>query len=160
MRIIQNKTRIPNTMLGMYLCLSAKREISFRDIQVCNWALLFEWFSCDINEWHKWHEWYTWNLVITWQRDEISFFVKLKCAIERCCSSWFSCDINECRVGLWRSLDTVAHSIVTKTRTPTLEHHVPMQFHESAALATFGVSVPVLFERKCLSGSHVISMRH
>ena len=28
------------------------------------------------------------------------------------------------RVGLWRSLDTVTHSIVTKTRTPALEHHV------------------------------------
>ena len=37
----------------------------------------------------------------------------------------FSYDINECRVGLWRSLDTlVTHSMVTKTRTRTLEHHV------------------------------------
>ena len=62
-----------------FLCSSAKRESSFRNIWVCVWALL---------------------------------------------SKGFSCDINECRVVLWRSLDTVTHSIVTKTRTPALEHHV------------------------------------
>ena len=36
-----------------------------------HWGLLFERFSCDIEEWHKWHEWYTWSLVITWQSEVI-----------------------------------------------------------------------------------------
>ena len=40
-------------------CVRARSASSvLRNNRTCIWVLVFEWSSCDVNEWYKWFEWY------------------------------------------------------------------------------------------------------